>query len=451
MPSVMKFPVLSMAGVSNITLLVHDPNFGPVNRTFLLSAPSNPVNSQRGARLLLAFHGQGGRPKGLREAHSFDSLADNSTDGDGVPDPWIVAYLQGMADFDRAGVYNSGWNCGTAPDNSPCIENATNNYCHQSCAALNECGRCTWSTCYDDVAFVSTLLGYLAAEFVIDEERIFAYGESNGGMFVHYLAQQLPGRLRGIVPVYGHPLLGYLVGKDFSFVSDAAAAARTDLFDLQPRSDRVIPLEGGLSTEGWLYEPLEKVVGVWRTLHGCDASLRELPTPWSERLPQPLNLSCWAHANCSTGRVQYCECAGSPSSSWLTSHLGEAEPWWRAIFATGTMGCTAPTRPSRGATCWSGASSTSRASRPPGRRCSPSWEAAPSACSCCSASASAGAGAGASRAPIACSRAWQERAVRTGTPRPRPRPPTRPQPMHAGRGENIRGVGLRRGVPRVIP
>lgn len=277
-------------------LLVHDPRLGPVNRSFLLSLPARPLNTA-GARLLFAFHGQGGAPAGLQRNHRFDALANASSD------PWVVVYPGGMGDG-----YDSGWNCGTAADDTTCANNATGVHCHSSCVLLGKCGRCNWSTCYDDVAFVLALIDLLGRNLCLDLGQVHGYGESNGAMLVHYLAQELPGRFRAIVPVYGHPLLGYLVGKRYTYVTERAAAAATDILDLQPRGDTVIPEEGGLSAQRWLYEPLPKVVGTIASMKSCDADTTPLQTPYEGGTR---NLSCWQHANCSNGgRVHWCDYDG---------------------------------------------------------------------------------------------------------------------------------------------
>lgn len=57
----------------------------------------------------------------------------------------------------------------------------------------------------DDVAFAVALLNDLRMRASIDNSRIYAIGMSNGGMFAHLLAQDLPGVLAGIVTVSGSP------------------------------------------------------------------------------------------------------------------------------------------------------------------------------------------------------------------------------------------------------
>ena len=232
------------------------------------------------------------RPDSFAAVHTFDQLAEN--DGG-----WIVVYPAGLAD----GAQGTGWNCGTAGDNSTCSPDTQNSDCYKSCQALQLCGRCDWSTCYDDVVFVEQQLQQLMAEFqgVTRTSAIFLYGESNGGMLTHHLIQQLPGRFLAAVPAFGLPLLGYLVG--FDLVRNASAAQSTSILQLHGRSDPVVPWQGGRDSDnGWLYESGEHTLGIWAALHGCSRNTAHVPTQFDgER-----NISCQAYHACSEGRVQYC-------------------------------------------------------------------------------------------------------------------------------------------------
>jgi len=125
-----------------------------------------------------------------------------------------------------------------------------------------------------------------------------------GGMLIHHLLQELPGRFLGAAPIYALPLLGYLVGSSFQLVTQASKAKRTSLFSLFPRSDTTIPWEGGRDDDGWLYEPRDKALGVWAALHECELDPRDMPLPGNGTR---LHEVCFQYASClSGGKVQYC-------------------------------------------------------------------------------------------------------------------------------------------------
>ena len=72
------------------------------------------------------------------------------------------------------------------------------------------------------------LLNELFVRVCIDMDRVVLMGQSNGGMFVHRLVQELPaGTFRAIVPVFGLPPVGYLVGQRCVSGMHALARFRT--------------------------------------------------------------------------------------------------------------------------------------------------------------------------------------------------------------------------------
>ena len=86
---------------------------------------------------------------------------------------------------------DTGWNCGTAGDDSTCLPGTTNNSTHSSCARLGRDGRCNWSTCYDDLAFVRQLLKVLEDKFCLDRSRYAVFGRALSPPLPHTLAPPL--------------------------------------------------------------------------------------------------------------------------------------------------------------------------------------------------------------------------------------------------------------------
>ena len=72
-------------------------------------------------------------------------------------------------------------------------------------------------------------------------------------MLIHFLSQVLPGSFAAIVPVFGLPLLGYLLGPRSELLARRAEAVRTThVLQLHDLTDTVIPWQGGRSADGWL-------------------------------------------------------------------------------------------------------------------------------------------------------------------------------------------------------
>lgn len=132
----------------------------------------------------------------------------------------------------------------------------------------------------------------------------FLVGESNGGMLMHYLMQERPGKFLGAAPAFALPLLGYLDGSKFQLVTQSVLASRTSMLSLFPRSDTVIPWSGGRDAEGWLYEDRDKTLGLWAALHGCNLVATYMKSPYEGGQK---HLECFDYANCkSGGQISYC-------------------------------------------------------------------------------------------------------------------------------------------------
>lgn len=280
-------------------------DFEPIKRRFLVFDPRSAVAATAGrgslpddpdARrpVLMSFHGQEGDAEGQANYHTFN---DRSTKSD-----LIVVYPQGLDDAHSwLSDEGTGWNCGTAGDNSTCVvDDVVGAGDYNSCRRLQKWGRCNWSTCYDDVLFTQTILKWLQERLRVDVDRVYAQGESNGGMLVHHLAQQLPGTFAAVSPWYGLPLLGYAGGGYSELFRSASEVREVGFLTLHARADTVIPISGGVAPYNkWIYEPLTKVMRTWAAVHGCEQHSSRTPTQWDGGR---LSFQCHEYHGCSSGR-----------------------------------------------------------------------------------------------------------------------------------------------------
>jgi poly(3-hydroxybutyrate) depolymerase len=167
-----------------------------------------------------------------------------------------------------------------------------------------------WSTCLNDDKFAEDVLGALGADFCFDLDAVFVSGMSNGGIFAHYVAAKNPNQWKGVLPVFGSPLQGYI---DVSF-----ALKGTSFMQLHGRSDNVIPYAGGLSSQGWYYESMDDVAFAWGEVNGCDEDSRSIVTPYDGSK----NLACLEHPDCTNGvRVIRCLYDGGHSPPSIYNDL----------------------------------------------------------------------------------------------------------------------------------
>lgn len=185
----------------------------------------------------------------------------------------------------------------------------TGSMCYDSCKSLGKCERCSWTTCYDDLLFMKSLVQTLKSELCIDDERVFLSGCSNGGIFTYYLSQQMPEVFRGFIIESAQPLKGYM--------SSPKALKGSHLLTLHGREDTTIPINGGVDGYNeWIYNSVEEFTKSWAEVQGCDmSSYKQFSTPYDSnikhRWTKGYDLKCYEYTKGCAARVVNCEYYGT--------------------------------------------------------------------------------------------------------------------------------------------
>jgi len=288
---------------------VNDPFIGNISRRFVLWASSTHHANAGGIQhhaspLLLGFHAQKCDPEELSKSYpAFIDLADKH----GYTLVYLAALVEAYWDNStNKQQFGSSWNVGNAGDNYTCLPATNDTVCTESCQRLAKCGSCNFATCYSDTDALKQLLRHLEKELCLDTSRYYMFGVSNGGMFIHSVLQEMPGRFLAAAPIFGSPLLGYLARFRHQLVWEQQLLSKTSVMQFHDRSDTVIPWQGGKDRDGdgWLYEPMVRVMDAWSAVHECVKYPIPLTTPESGG---PDHVECMQFANCSLGGcVAYC-------------------------------------------------------------------------------------------------------------------------------------------------
>ncbi len=134
---------------------------------------------------------------------------------------------------------------------------------------LDEQWNCCRSDCdhcgeQDDVGFLTALIDQLAASWPIDTARVYATGESNGGLMSMRLAQEAGERFAAVGIVIAQMPANNECG-------DPSALAMPIMFQLGT-DDPIIPYEGGLSPveKTGTFQSADESVAHWRAHNACD-------------------------------------------------------------------------------------------------------------------------------------------------------------------------------------
>lgn len=253
---------------------------GGSRRSYLLYVPPSH-RADRPLPLVLVFHGAGGRGRGMARHTGFTRLAER--------EGFAVVYPDGL---DRR------WNDGRGTGGSQ-----------------------------DDVGFVRALLDSLERELGVDRRRIYATGISNGAMFSHRLACDLPGVLAAIAPVAG--------ALPAALAERCAGAAPVAVVAFQGTADAFVPYDGGGVVRG-----RGTVLGAgasaafWARLNGCGGPHETGPPSDSVTDGTRLRRESWAGCREDRSVVLYTILGGGhtwPGGGDGTRRIGRAS---REIDAT---------------------------------------------------------------------------------------------------------------------
>jgi polyhydroxybutyrate depolymerase len=132
----------------------------------------------------------------------------------------------------------------------------------------------------DDVAFMSTLLDEVLAEYPVDPARVYATGMSNGAMMSYRLACELSDRIAGIAPVAGA-----------LNVTPCTPSGPVAVLAVHGTADQAVPYDGGPPTrtmpgnETWTNTSVADSIGFWAAHNGCQ--------PPTERRDGPVTVATY--------------------------------------------------------------------------------------------------------------------------------------------------------------
>jgi polyhydroxybutyrate depolymerase len=235
---------------------------GAEERTYLLHVPPGVA---RPASVVMVFHGGGGRADAIMQATRFNDIADQNR--------FIVVYPQGIGRW-RGGTWNIA-----SPD-SP--------------------------SSADDTGFVRAILADLEHSFPIDRRRIYATGESMGGVFSYRLACEMSDVFAAVAPVAATMVEPRCVPRSPVAVLHVHGSA-----------DENIPLGGGagsMTARGRSWPPMQGGIRQWAAIDGC--------TPEPKPRQDGPETTCYSYPGCRAA-VEYCVVNGG-GHAWPG---GVPHPW----------------------------------------------------------------------------------------------------------------------------
>jgi poly(3-hydroxybutyrate) depolymerase len=294
--------------VFNETLLWEEEGLPAVNRTYSVYVPES-YEPGKPSGIVFVFHGWGDPGSGIKygpwpayyhDHYMYKEAADESG--------YITVYPIGLNDCKSgqsgcgAGTHKGeafeSWNAvgttGSVGGDTTCdttiAKDGKYKTCYESTAIKKGgCNICDWTTGYDDVGFVRTMVDRFKSSMCIDSSRVFATGCSNGGMFIHQLAQDMSDTFAAVAAnCNGRPMVGYEKMPEGLPVSMMLVGGRHDgrIRSVEYESnaswwERYMPYEDDepQAWDGYMYANTDDVFEAYRVHNRCPATPQ--PKGWS--------------------------------------------------------------------------------------------------------------------------------------------------------------------------
>jgi polyhydroxybutyrate depolymerase len=235
-------------------------------RTYYLHTPPSYQAGQP-LPLVLAFHESEGKGKDMAAHTGLNQLADQ--------EGFMVVYPDGI---------NAKWNVSEQAE-----------------------------TKEDNVAFVSALIAHLGQLRVIDHQRIYATGLSNGGILVQKLACENPGQIAAFATV--------AASLPEQFQAKCQTKTPVSMLMINGTADAVVPWQGGEPPtvrvgRNLSIPSIPAVFGFWQKHDGCTA-----PATVEQRVDQRVTTNM---ANCQAGAEVTLIALNGASHIWPGGGYGES-------------------------------------------------------------------------------------------------------------------------------
>ena len=226
-----------------------------IPRTYLKYIPID-INLKNEVDLFIGLHGYTGTASGFEKQTTggFNASADKYQ--------FMAIYPQGLY-FNTSGnnlsSFVSSWNdlVGSktkTPNGEIC---ATDAYSYPQYPGCSEGGRCSYTSCNDDLGFVKKIIDRAKVDHKIGD--IYLLGMSNGGNMAQALACRYPTIFKGVVNVVGmqHKDLSCIPNQPVNFIIYGGM------------KDTTVPPIKIKASDGYFYEPMRDTFEAWSEQFDC--------------------------------------------------------------------------------------------------------------------------------------------------------------------------------------
>ena len=251
-----------------------------VEREYFVHVPSDVDGPMP---VVFGLHGYTSTATGFANSHELNLHADRH--GYIAVYPQATHFLfepEGSPAF-RITTWNPYDEDGPDPDAPPhCTADSAQYPCPPGC---DECHRCQWEPCTNDVAFVEEVIERIQADFETDTSRYYVLGVSVGAMMTTRIACELADRFAAAAPIIGLQVAGH------------ACSSETDLpmLFLMGALDETIRYDGKAGKDdGLIYASLAESTALQADAMSCETG----PVSWPSEVAEAEGIECTAYSDC---------------------------------------------------------------------------------------------------------------------------------------------------------
>ena len=241
--------------VSSESMTEYEIEHESIKRTYLKYIPID-IDLKNEVDLFIGLHGYTGTASGFEKQTTggFNEAAEKYQ--------FIAIYPQGLyfnSIENNSSSFVSSWNdlVGSrtkTPNGEICSIDA---YSYPQYPNCSEGGRCSYTSCNDDLGFIKKVIDRAKADHKIRD--IYLLGMSNGGNMAQALACKYPTTFKGVVNIVGmqHKDLSCIPDKPVNFIIYGAM------------KDTIVPPINIKSSDGYFYEPMRDTFNAWSEKFDC--------------------------------------------------------------------------------------------------------------------------------------------------------------------------------------
>jgi len=250
---------------------------GGMTREFFVFLPS-VYDGERLLPVTIFLHGYGGTATGTEAevTQGLNQYAEQSG--------YVMIYPQGtwfMSSADEEEPWEvTSWNhISDGFDNGPagpiCTPDRDKVPCPPECG---NCGQCGWTSCNDDVGFLKELVAEVLGRWLVDSERVYVTGFSNGAMMANRIGCEASELFAAVALVGGRVEPGF----------ECTPTRRLPLLQINGGADETVPHDGRVSDGGWFFASTTSITQNWNDGLACSAD----PAPWASSVVEGENVQC---------------------------------------------------------------------------------------------------------------------------------------------------------------